>query len=205
MLKTEDECAGNLYGTFHNKTLIVLGLCLENDNSSDDVHSFPTEIDVCGVFRLNNSEPNDTDVEKLVNDIDITDSPLMLTKNNGEDVKANFYVNDKFEESNFDIIDGKEIHAMFGHIRLKAEIPLICEVNTDAVEEGFNQLRKYITSGRIAFNFVNTNIYVLGTTNEKGYTGIAGEPTFANIINSDNNDSNLKRKKSFEEIVNDLN
>lgn len=151
---------------------------------------------------MNNDETDLSEIAKTIDEIDVTDCPLYLQKNSGTKLNANFYVNDKFESSEYEIISGSQIYSMFAHIRLKTQVPLLCEVSWDAIEEGFNQIRKYITSGKIAFNFVNTNIFILGTINEKGYTGISGEPTLGDILKLDTGDFNLKRSKScIDEIV----
>lgn len=100
----------------------------------------------------------------------------------------------------------QEIYSQFVHIRLKAQLPFICELTQDSVKDMAHTMRKLFSSGRMAFNFPKTNIYLMGNDNESGIIGLTGNPNMNELCDesSDSNEGVIVRKKktnSLEMVV----
>lgn len=193
-----DGSTGNLYANFQNNSIIVIGLCLHHSNSSEDVLSLPTEVDLCGIFEINSQTTSTINVSKLCNEIDVTDCPLYLHQRIGGELTVNYFINDRIERTKFVELDENDIYKDFIHLRLKTQVPLLCEVNPQAISNGLGHIKNKITSGSMAFNIMNTNIFIFGTSNERGFTGISGDPTIEDVLkyNGEKDECSIKRNKS---------
>ncbi|GJQ77328.1 hypothetical protein Trydic_g20746 [Trypoxylus dichotomus] len=53
LTNVQEPCLGNLFGVFYNKTQFIIGLCLNfDDENSQIVQHFPTEVELCGIFEF---------------------------------------------------------------------------------------------------------------------------------------------------------
>lgn len=181
----KEPITGKLYGTFFNNTLLIIGIYIEDNNSHDIVHSFPTEIDLCGVFKVDNEKLDDDEANNITEDILVTDNPVYLHKklslsvaqdlSHGHDlpIQAKFIVNGRLTRVEYTVVEEEEIYSEFIHIRLKTKMPLVCDLNQEAIVEAINQLSGEMCTNMVAFNVNKTSIYLLGNgiSSQSGVTG----------------------------------
>lgn len=137
----------------------------------------------------------------------MTDNPIYLTckldKTNA--VAASFVKNNVLEEAPFVVLSKDEVHSQFVYVRLKAEIPFMCELTSHSVKETVLNLRKLFTSGVMAFSLSNTNVYLLASDNENGIIGLTGDHTIGELSNGsvDSNEGIGRKRKldMLDEIV----
>lgn len=85
----------------------------------------------------------------FLQEVIVSDNPLLLESvygNNSDSLKAYFYCNQKLVEIDYDILTESEICELFVHIRLKTQLPLICELSSESIFEAVNALQKKVIS-----------------------------------------------------------
>lgn len=197
------KCSGKLYGILFEDNLLVVGLSIDIENAPDITNSFPTEMDMCGVFDIDTEIINETELIRRLADIDVTDNPIYLNCKLGKTNKviASFVKNNVLEEAPFTELTKEEIHSQFVYVRLKAEIPFMCELTADSVRETVANLRKLFTSGVMAFTLSQTNVYLLASDNENGIIGLTGDHTIGELSNvSIESNEGIGRKRKLDVI-----
>ncbi|XP_075235256.1 UFM1 specific peptidase 2 [Lycorma delicatula] len=168
----KEEKLGALYGLMYDGILLVVGMSVEVEGTSfQELQShFPTEVDFCGIVTFsseNNNElsPNATD---SIQEVIVSDNPLLLKRvyGNSNSINAYFYCNQKLVEVQYDILSESDICELFVHIRLKTQLPFVCELSSEAIFESINSLQKKVSSGTVAFHVLNTSVYLFGTEME---------------------------------------
>ncbi|XP_022909674.1 ufm1-specific protease 2 [Onthophagus taurus] len=172
----KEPCLGNLYGVFYNKTQCITSLFVNNnDQTSGTAPYFPTEIELCGVFEVNTSLGgfDHKKLENTLTNIQVTDNPLyikiIIDQNNK--IESFFIVNDQLEAAKVEILKDYELYSDFMHIRLRAQLPLVCNPDEDSIKEGLVELKRNIDNGMVAFYFSKPNVFILGNDAENGVTG----------------------------------
>lgn len=164
-------------------------------------------MDMCGVFDIGTEIINETELIRRLADIDVTDNPIYLSckLGKGNKVIASFVKNNVLEEAPFTELSRQEVNSQFVNVRLKAEIPFMCELTVDSVKETVANLRKLFTSGIMAFSLSQTNVYLLASDNENGVIGLTGDHTVGELSNGsiDSNEGIGRKKKLdvFEELI----
>ncbi|KAK9753490.1 Peptidase family C78 [Popillia japonica] len=169
LTSVREPCLGNLFGVFYNKTQYIIGLCLHfDDENSQIVQHFPTEVELCGIFELKDT------IENVI----ITDNPLYLKVTIGaiSDVQASFIVNNKLEAATIDILTEEYLYSQFLHIRLKAQLPLICNPAEDNIKDALQELRQHF-EGKVAFQCQKEHVFLL----ENGINGISSDSTVGDL------------------------
>lgn len=77
-------------------------------------------------------------------DVDITDNPLVIIINKEKDIKAHFLVHDKFEETNYEVMEVEDLWKQFLHVRLSTVLPLTCEATIAGVKNILQSKRKKV-------------------------------------------------------------
>lgn len=193
MTNVQEQCLGNLFGVFHNKTQYIIGLCLECcDENVHLVHYLPTEVEVCGIFEV--SDHGKFDHNKLKDNIEnviITDNPLYLKVTLGakSDIQAAFIVNNKLETATIEVLKEEELYSEFLHIRLKAQLPLVCNPEEDNIVDALQELRQHF-DGKVAFHIQKQRVFLL----EHGVNGVSPDSTvgelYRHTISSDSCNKN---------------
>lgn len=180
-------------------------MSIEKDKNVEIAQSFPTEIDLCGVIDIGKGFFEGQHISRSFEDIDVTDNPIYASCQIGDpnSLTAYFVINDRLHSTSFEVISEQEIYTQFVHIRLKAQLPFICELTQESVKDTVKNLKKLFTSGRMAFSFPRTTIYLMGNNNEDGIIGLTGNPSVNELCDeqSDSNEVARKKKNNSPEIV----
>jgi len=180
----KQSCIGSLYGILYKNALLIIGFHIHDNQKSEIIHGFPTEIDMYGILEVGEGIIKEDEVKQLIRDVDVTDTPLYLSckiEKSGNEVQAYFNVNNRLEETTFEIISEHDIYSQFVHIRLMTQLPLVCGTTVESIRESFLSLRKQLVHGQVVFSFPKTNIYMMGNDNENALIGVTGDPTVGEI------------------------
>lgn len=223
--RTDNKLIGKLYGILAKNNLIILGfeLLLLDTINSNLLHSFPADVDHCGIIQLGDndlkiksttSEENEEQIKERLRDIDVTDNPVFIKHNNNNVIAAWFCVNDRLEPTKYTAITEQDIYSQFIHLNLVAQLPVSCDITREQIIHTFTGLRKSIASGAMAFNFTKTRIYLLGSNNshggnEGGLVGIGDNLlTVGELVDDTWNDSSegsaRKKKHQFQRFELDV-
>ncbi|KAG6439468.1 hypothetical protein O3G_MSEX000798 [Manduca sexta] len=140
---------GCLYGLMYDGTLLVVGLSIELFENEKNTYSqlllnLPAEIELCGVVKFSDSLTMGTSVKEILQDVDITDNPLVMIVNEKKDMKTHFLVHDKFEETKYEVLSSDELWTQFLHVRLDTVLPLSCEATISGVKNIMQNKRKKV-------------------------------------------------------------
>ncbi|KAJ0179372.1 hypothetical protein K1T71_005084 [Dendrolimus kikuchii] len=195
-----NECTGCLYGLMYDGTLLVVGFSLELFENEKNTYSqlllnLPAEVELCGVVKFGESLTTGTTMKEILQDVDITDNPLVMIVNEQKDMKAHFLVHDKFEETKYDILSSEELWKQFLHVRLCTVLPLTCEATINGVKNVMQNKRKKIASGQVSFHIDGTSVYLFGEVSDVGLTGTSPDANVGELIDSMNPEQPNKKKK----------
>lgn len=192
------KCSGKLYGLLFENTLLIVGLSINVENAQDVTNSFPTEVDMCGMFDIDVDSLSETELIKRLSDIDVTDNPVYLSRKLSNKIVASFVKNNTLEETSYSELSKDEVQSQFIYMRLKAEYPFMCELTSDSIKETVVTLRKLFTSGVMAFTLAQTNVYLLASDNENGIVGLSGDHTIGELSNESlESNEGIDRKKKL--------
>ncbi|CAH0560134.1 unnamed protein product [Brassicogethes aeneus] len=192
-------CHGKLFGSFSKNNLTILALQVDIGSGNNLVNSLPAEIDFCGIFHIDNEKPNDSWIREYVKDVDVTDNPIFINVDLESKSLSSFIItSDKLEVLTYTTLTENDINSQFLHLLLRGNLPLKCEANKKSVEETFAELRKIVTTGKIAFNFEKHNIFLLENEFDNPIIGISGESIISELCseNNDQNEGNTRKKKN---------
>lgn len=120
------------------------------------------------------------------------------------EIAAKFYVHNKLEDAEFEIVEEKDLVQWFLYVRLTARIPISCDFQADSAQESFANLRKKVVSGGAAFRFNEKDVYILGGDSES-ISGVSSDSTIATLFPDDKKSEGVGQKKltssSFKDIV----
>lgn len=199
-----------LYGIIGNNSLTVLGIELVFDTGfsfQKTINFYPAEIDLCGFIQIGDGNFNEEFVENNFSEIYVTDNPLFINYNKENDsISAFFNINGKLKATEYSIITEQEILEQYCYLHVQAQVSLSCELSANSIKESLASLRKSIASGSETFNFVNTNVCLLGSDSESGVAGTNGDLTLNEIYNRNNepaegNNRKTKTQKAKVEIL----
>jgi hypothetical protein len=159
----KNECGGGLFGLMYSKNLVILGFDLE---SSDKLNfkkmqdNFPTEIDLCGLFKFGECSDAEAHMQEILSCVDITDNPILLKCNregDNFDLQASQYRNGKLESIEYEILSEEAIYKQFFYARLIGYIELAADKCEQSIESEFLSLRKRLASGNVLFQVQTPN------------------------------------------------
>ncbi|KRT82016.1 Peptidase, partial [Oryctes borbonicus] len=180
LTNVQEPCLGNLFGVFYNKTQYIIGLCLNfDDEHSQIVQHFPTEVELCGIFEVSDSGKFDhTKLKDTIENVIITDNPLYLKVTIGANtnVEATLIVNNKLEMANIEVLKEEDLYSQFLHIRLRAQLPLVCSPDEENIEEALHELRQHFED-KMAFHFQKQHVFLL----ENVVNGISSDSTVGDL------------------------
>ncbi|EFA01874.1 ufm1-specific protease 2 [Tribolium castaneum] len=193
------EILGKLYGIVTKNTFIVLGLQTELENGSGNalINSLPAEIYLCGVFQSGSETFNEQSIKSSLAEVYVTDNPVFVHYNSSTNkITAHFYINGQLETTKFAPISEQEILSQFLYLRLKANVPLTCELATNSLKDSFTNLRKNVASGVMSFG-LGKNIYLVGSDSE-GIVGVTGNPSIGELFETSEPSEGGARKKKVQ-------
>lgn len=195
-----NECTGCLYGLMYDGTLLVVGLSLELFKNEKNTYSqlllnLPAEVELCGVVRFGESLTAGTTMKEILQDVDITDNPLVMIVNEEKLMKAHFLVHDKFEETKYEVLSAEDLWKQFLYVRLCTVLPLTCEATINGVKNVLQNKRKKIASGQVSFHIDGTSVYLFGVASDVGLTGTNAEANISDLVDSMSPEQPNKKKK----------
>lgn len=184
----------------YDGTLLVVGFSLELFENEKNTYkqlllNLPTEVELCGVIKFGDVFTVENGLNEFLQDVDITDNPLVIIVNDKKQMKAHFVVHDKFEEVEYDVLSSEEMWKQFVHVRLNTTLPLSCEATIAGVKNVMQNKRKKIASGQISFHINDTTVYLFGMAADIGVTGMSTESSINDLIESKNPEQHSKKKK----------
>ncbi|XP_061705860.1 probable Ufm1-specific protease 2 isoform X1 [Cydia pomonella] len=200
-----NESIGCLYGVMYDGNLLVVGLSLELFEREKNTYKqlllhLPTEIELCGVIKFGETLTTETRLKEILQDVDITDNPLVIIINQNKDIKAHFLVHDKFEETKYEVLDADELWNQFLHVHLNTVVPLSCEATIAGVKNIMQNKRIKIASGQVSFHINGTSVYLFGVASDVGLTGISTDATVGELLDSMNPEQPKKKKHNTNSI-----
>ncbi|XP_041973133.1 ufm1-specific protease 2 [Aricia agestis] len=195
-----DEDIGCLYGLMYDGTLLVIGLSLEYFENEKQTYkqlllNLPAEVELCGIIKFTEGLSLDSRPKEILQDVDITDNPLVVTISKANKMKAYFLVHDKLEETSYEILEEEDFWRQFLHLRLTTVLPFQCEATIPGVKNVLQSKRVKIASGQVSFHINNTSVYLFGEASDVGVTGINMDTNIGDLMESLNPEQNLKKKK----------
>ncbi|XP_026326461.1 ufm1-specific protease 2 [Hyposmocoma kahamanoa] len=200
------QSTGCLYGLMYDGTLLVVGLSLElfeheNNSYNQLLLNLPAEIELCGALKLGETLSIESNIKEILQDVDITDNPLVIILNEKKDMKAHFLVHDKFEETQYDVFSAEDLWKQFLHVRLNTILPLSCEATITGVKNIMQNKRKKIASGQVSFHIDGTSVYLFGVASDVGLTGTSTDATVGELVDSMSPEQPTKKKKHITSSV----
>lgn len=186
----KSECTGYLFGMMHDGALLVIGLCMELDEECDSVSvedqklHFPTEIELCGcVICSDSSQFTQEFPEGLLEDVHITDNPVLLLYQvgNPSGLKAQIYAHENLTGTKYEVVKETDLWMQFIHLRLQTRLPLICELQADAITEAFLLLRKKVAARVSCFHFPKSSVYLMNSDTENELSGLSEDTTVGDL------------------------
>lgn len=120
-------------------------------------NSFPTEIDLCGLIKFGTCTDSAAHLTEIIADVECTDNPILLTRNEGE-LKAFFFKNGKLEETTYEVIDAEELSRDFSFVRLRFDLREYVE-DLNCIPAIMQDRRKYVRKAIPHFNVVHFSNY----------------------------------------------
>uniref|UniRef100_A0A2A4JZR1 Probable Ufm1-specific protease 2 n=1 Tax=Heliothis virescens TaxID=7102 RepID=A0A2A4JZR1_HELVI len=199
------ESTGCLYGLMYDGTLLVVGLSLELFENEKNTYrqlllNLPAEIELCGVVRFGESLTTGTTMKEILQDVDITDNPLVMIVNERKEMKTHFLVHDKFEETKYEVLSSEDMWKQFLHVRLNTILPLSCEATISGVKNILQNKRKKIASGQVSFHVDGTSVYLFGVASDVGLTGTSPEATIGELVDSMSPEQPKKKKHNTNSV-----
>ncbi|XP_072941777.1 probable Ufm1-specific protease 2 [Epargyreus clarus] len=200
-----NESTGCLYGLMYDGTLLVVGLSLEFFENEKKTYSqlllnLPTEIELCGVIKFNDTLSLESKPKEILQDVDITDNPLVIIIGKNNEMKPYFLVHDKLEETKYEVLESDEMWKQFLHVRLNTVLPLTCEATVPGVKNILQNKRKKIASGQVSFRIDGTSVYLFGVASDVGITGTNVESNIGELMDSMAAEPSKKKKYNTQNI-----
>ncbi|KAL7302958.1 hypothetical protein TKK_0004185 [Trichogramma kaykai] len=192
--KLNAAVTGYLYGIVYEETLTVLTFSINPVDDSDDPIlpidlqlSLPAEVDLLGILYVDQYRQ---DIPDAFKEIDVTDNPLLIKYSlDATEVNAFYYIHQKLEPINYEVIDESSLLQNFCYIRLQANIPFLSEEMN--IMDSLQDTRKYLAAGKVGFYFNESETYLLGNDIKKDTRNM----TTKELVNASKNQNNSKNSK----------
>ncbi|XP_055625171.1 probable Ufm1-specific protease 2 [Toxorhynchites rutilus septentrionalis] len=206
--KVSTQCSGELFGIMSRGTLTVLGFILEGAdktsalNYSKVQNNFPAEIDLCGLIKFGPCSDAEAHLSEILQDVDITDNPVLLNCDADGEVKASLFKHGQLEAITYVVVNETDLFRDYMFLRLQCDLELVCEQNEKSISENTFRLRKKLASGNVAFGVTGTSVVLNGGSSGSQVLGIEAEDTMEALfgltvkINDDGFGTKGTKKKS---------
>ncbi|XP_055531670.1 probable Ufm1-specific protease 2 [Wyeomyia smithii] len=182
------QCSGELFGIMCRGTLTVLGFILEEKeavsalNYSKVQNNFPTEIDLCGLIKFGPCTDTEAHLNEILQDVDITDNPVLLNVEADGEVKASLFKHGQLEDIAFEVESEIELMRNYVFLRLQCSLELFCEQNEKSVSQSAFTLRKRLASGNVAFGVSGTDVIMSGGSSGSQVIGLDAEASMEALL-----------------------
>lgn len=187
----------------YSKNLAILGFDLESTsehlNFKKMQDNFPTEIDLCGLFKFGDCTDAEAHMQEILINVDITDNPILLKcqqKENEFKLKASQWKNGKLENIEYEVLSEEMIFKQFIMVRLLGYIEIAVEPNEKSIRQEFQAMRMKLAYGNVLFQLQNQRIFF----NNNNIVGMTMESLMSDVLDlvkrkEDNVDEAKKAKK----------
>lgn len=127
---------------------------------------FPTEIDLCGIFKFGECSDAEAHIQEILGSVDITDNPILLKCHRSGDeieIKALQHLNGNLEDIEYEIISEEMLYRQFLMVRLLGYIEIAADGDTRSIEHSFLAARKRLASGNVLFQLQNKRTFFNST------------------------------------------
>lgn len=189
--KVTTQCSGELFGIMTQGTLAVLGFVLEDNEGKEQTstmnyrkaqNNFPTEVDLCGLIKFGPCSDAEAHLSEILQDVDITDNPVLINCDGNGDVKASLFKHGQLEDINFEVVSEVDLFRDYLFLRLQCSLELYCELNEKSIAENSFRLRKRLASGNVAFSVSGTGVILNGGSTGCQVVGLNVEDTVDSLI-----------------------
>lgn len=187
----------------YSKNLAILGFDLE---SSDKLNfkkmqdNFPTEIDLCGLFKFGECSDAEAHMQEILINVDITDNPILLKcEQQGDEfvLKASQWKNGKLEDIEYEVLTEEMIYKQFLMVRLLGYIEIAAEATEKSIKKEFQDMRVKLAFGNILFQLQNQRIFF----NNNDIVGMKSEALMSELLEivkkKDDSEDTRKNKKEI--------
>lgn len=158
--------------------------------------NFPTELDLCGIFKFNCTDEK-AHMEEILTNVDITDNPLLLKCQRNDDsfeLRASQWKNGKLEQIDYEIFSEEMIYRQFIMVRLLGYIEVATEANEHSVKQDFQSMRKKLAFGNVLFQLQKKKVFI----NSNNIAGMKMESLISDMLDllkkRDDMESDNKKK-----------
>ncbi|XP_053685272.1 probable Ufm1-specific protease 2 [Sabethes cyaneus] len=182
------QCSGELFGIMCRGTLTVLGFILEEKetlsalNYSKVQNNFPTEIDLCGLIKFGPCTDAEAHLNEILQDVDITDNPVLLNVDADGEVKASLFKHGQLEAIEFEVESEADLMRNYVFLRLQCSLELFCEQNEKSIPQSATILRKRLASGNVAFAVSGTEVIMNGGSSGSQVIGLDAEASMEALL-----------------------
>lgn len=199
----KEGCGGGLFGVMYSKNLIIMGFDHESPDKLDFKKmqdNFPTELDLCGIFKFGDCSDTEAHMEEILTNVDITDNPILLQchKEDGDfEVKASQWKNGKLETIEYEICSEEQLYRQFVMMRLLGYTEISTENNENSIKSSFLELRQKLAYGNVLFQLKNQKIFFDSTN----IIGMKNDTKIADLVDITKKRDEENRKKKEKEIA----
>lgn len=188
----------------YSKNLIILGFDLETSdklNFKKMQDNFPTELDLCGLFKFGECTDAEAHMQEILINVDITDNPILLKcqqKDEEFKLKASQWKNGKLENIEYEVLSEETIYQQFIMARLLGYIEIAAEPNEKSIRHEFQSMRKKLAYGNVLFQLQNKQIFF----NNNNIVGMKMESIISDILDIvKRKDEGSEGKKNKKEVT----
>lgn len=167
-----------------SKTLVILGFDLESSgklNFKNMQDNFPTELDLCGLFKFGDCSDAEAHMQEIIANVDITDNPIMLQcqqNDDGFELKAAHWKNGKLEVFEYEILSEEMLYRQFVMVRLLGYIEISADADEKSIKEEFQDMRKKLAFGNVLFQVKDKNVFF----NTNNVVGMRMESVMSDLL-----------------------
>lgn len=149
----------------YSKNLIIMGFDLESSEGfsfKKMQDNFPTELDLCGLFKFGDCTDAEAHLQEILINVDITDNPILLKCQQTADdfeLKASQWKNGNLEEVEYEIFTEEMLYRQFFMVRLLGYIEIAAEANEKSIQQKFQSMRVKLAFGNVLFQLQNQTVF----------------------------------------------
>lgn len=124
--------------------------------------NFPTELDLCGLFKFGECSDTEAHMEEILVNVDITDNPILVQcvkSDEGMNVIASQWKNGKLEKIDYEIYSEEQIYRQFVIVRLLGYNEVTIDGSAPSIRNAFQNLRMKQAYGNVLFQMQNQKIF----------------------------------------------
>lgn len=193
----------------YSKNLIIMGFDHESPDKLDFKKmqdNFPTELDLCGIFKFGECSDTEAHMEEILTNVDITDNPILLQCEKSDDamnVIASQWKNGKLEKIDYEIYSEEQIYRQFAIVRLLGYSEVTIDGSETSIRNQFQSLRMKLAYGNVLFQLQQHKIF-FDTTNIIGMSEDSKIADLVELTKKRGGDENERKSNKREAVPTDF-